>query len=40
MKAEHPTFEVRIERKDFLGIAVFDVVLLALLFAYTRLKPM
>ena len=40
VKAEHPSFEVRIQRKDILGIAAFDVVLLVLLFAYTRLKPM
>jgi hypothetical protein len=40
VKADHPDFEVRIERKDLLGIAIFDLVLLALLFAYTRLKPM
>ncbi len=40
VKAEHPSFEVRIERKDILGIAAFDIVLLVLLFAYTRLKPM
>ncbi|MEA2748819.1 MAG: hypothetical protein QOI41_2962, partial [Myxococcales bacterium] len=40
VKTEHPSFEVRIERKDYLGIAVFDAVLLLLLFGYTRLKPM
>lgn len=40
VKAEHPSFEVRIERKDYLGIAIFDVVVLGLLIAYTRLKPM
>jgi hypothetical protein len=37
---ESPTFEVRVGRKDYLGIAAFDCVLLALLFLYTRLKPM
>jgi hypothetical protein len=40
VRSEHPTFEVRIERKDYLGIAIFDAVLLLLLFGYTRLKPM
>lgn len=34
-----PSFEVRLRPRDWLGIAAFDVALIAVVFVYTRLRP-
>lgn len=38
VKAEEPSFEVTVGARDFLGIVLVDVVLLTLIFGYSRLK--
>ena len=38
VRAEQPSFEVRVGFRDFLGIVTLDVVILTLIFVYSRLK--
>jgi hypothetical protein len=38
IKDTDPTFEVQLGKKDYLGIALANVTILGLLYAYTRAK--